>query len=90
MIFRIFITVFVVGFVLLVALLSVMRELYARSVCQPPHLLSDAPPNPSLDEEHERLEIGNRSVSSCQREIEEQACTVLTACGRGSGNDLCG
>jgi hypothetical protein len=54
MIFHIFITVFVVGFVLLVALLSVMRELYARSVCQPPHLLSDAAPNRSLDDEHER------------------------------------
>jgi hypothetical protein len=69
MIFRIFITVFVVGFVLLVALLSVMRELYARSVCQPPHLLSDAAPNPSLDEEHKRLEIEGRPVGSCQIEI---------------------
>jgi hypothetical protein len=56
-IFHIFITVFVVGFVLLVVLLSVMRELYARSVYQPPHLLGDPAPNPSSDEEHERLEI---------------------------------
>jgi hypothetical protein len=69
MIFRILITVFVVGFVLLVALLNVMRELYARSICQRPHVFSDAGPNPSLDEEHECLEILNRPVGSCQIEI---------------------
>ena len=68
-IFHLFITVFVAGFVLLVALLSVMHELYARSVCQPPHLVSDAPPNPSLAEQHERLEIMNRPVGSRQIEI---------------------
>ena len=66
--FLIFIEIFVLGFALLVALLSVMRDLYARSVFQPPHLLSDAAPNLSLDEEHERPEIVNRPVGSRQTE----------------------
>jgi hypothetical protein len=57
-IFLIFIEVFVLGFALLVTI-SVMRDLYACSACQPPHLLSDAAPDFSLDEEHERLEIVN-------------------------------
>ena len=67
--FLIFIEIFVLGFALLVALLSVMRDLYARSVFQPPHLLSDAAPNPSLNKEHERLEIVNRPVGSYQIDI---------------------
>jgi hypothetical protein len=69
MIFHIFITVFVLGFALLVGVLSVMRGLYACSVCQPPHIPSDAAPNPSFDEDHERLEISSRPVGSRQIEI---------------------
>lgn len=69
MIFHIFITVFVLGFALLVGILSVMRGLYACSVCHPPHIPSDAAPNPSFDEDHERLEISSRPVGSRQIEI---------------------
>jgi hypothetical protein len=69
MIFHIFITVFVLGFALLVGVLSVMRGLYACSVCQPPHVPSDVAPNPSFDEDHERLEMSSRPVGSRQIEI---------------------
>jgi hypothetical protein len=69
MIFHIFITVFALGFALLVGILSVMRGLYACSVCQPPHIPSDAAPISSLDEDHERLEISSRPVGSRQIEI---------------------
>ena len=69
MIFHIFITVFVLGFALLVGILSVMRGLYVCSVCQPPHIPSDAAPNPSLDEDDGRLEISSRPVGSRQVEI---------------------
>lgn len=69
MIFHIFITVFVLGFALVVGILSVMRGLYACSVCQPPHVPSDAAPNPFFDKDHERLEISSRPVFSRQIDI---------------------
>jgi len=69
MILHIFITVFVLSFALLVGILSGMRGLYACSVCRPPHIPGDAAPNPSFDEDHERLEISSRPVGSRQIEI---------------------
>jgi hypothetical protein len=56
MIIFIFISVFVLGFVLMVGILSVIRGLYAFSVYQPPLLSSDPSPNHSSDEEPERLD----------------------------------
>ena len=42
MIFHILVTVFFLGFALLLGVLSVMRGLYAFSICQPPLISSDS------------------------------------------------
>jgi hypothetical protein len=49
MIFRVFVVVFVDGFVLMLVILSAMRALYALGVCQPPQISTDHARNISLE-----------------------------------------
>jgi hypothetical protein len=54
MIFHILVTVFFFGFALLLGVLSVMRALYACSICQPPLIPDDSAAKVSIDDGHEQ------------------------------------
>jgi hypothetical protein len=54
MIFHTLVTVFFIGFALLLGILSVMRGLYSFGICQPPLIPSDSTARVSLDKYREQ------------------------------------
>jgi hypothetical protein len=67
MIFQLFVTVFLIGFAILLAILGVMRGFYRASIFQPPDIPGDAFATVALDDCHKQSNRRHHEISELRR-----------------------
>jgi hypothetical protein len=67
MIFQILVTVFLIGFAILLGILGVMRGFYRASIFQPPDIPRDASATVALDDCHKQSNRRHHEIGELRR-----------------------